>query len=75
MKILEVISILLLSLSLLLLCTLEARAYLDPGSGSYMMQVLLASLIGGLYILKVYFKRIVERIKGLIPKKARVEDE
>ena len=33
-------------------------AYLDPGSGSFILQLLIASLVGGLFILKTYWKRI-----------------
>jgi len=34
-------------------------AYLDPGSGSFILQLLLAALVGGLFILKTYWKRII----------------
>lgn len=48
---------------LLVLCTLcvvpaTAHAYVDPGSGSMMLQLLLASFLGGLYALKTYWRRI-----------------
>jgi hypothetical protein len=42
-----------------LLLTREANAYLDPGTGSYILQILLASLVGALFMLKVYWGRIV----------------
>jgi hypothetical protein len=32
--------------------------YLDPGSGSYIFQVLLAALVGALFLIKVYWQRI-----------------
>jgi len=34
-------------------------AYLDPGSGSFILQLLLAALVGSLFILKTYWKRII----------------
>jgi hypothetical protein len=43
-------------------------AYLDPGSGSYLLQLLLAALFGGLFVIrmswgriKTFFKRIIKR--------------
>lgn len=32
--------------------------YLDPGSGSYIFQLILAALVGGLFLIKVYWRRI-----------------
>ena len=36
----------------------KANAYLDPGTGSYVLQLILAFVIGGLYNLMLYWKRI-----------------
>ncbi len=38
--------------------TSQAHAYLDPGTGSMMLQIVIASLIGGLFALKGYWSRI-----------------
>jgi hypothetical protein len=43
--------------------------YIDLGSGSYMVQVLLAGLIGSLYGLKGWIKKIVKTILSLINKR------
>jgi hypothetical protein len=42
-----------------------AHAYIDPGSGSFMLQMLVASLIGGSLTIKMYFKNIKEKLKNL----------
>jgi hypothetical protein len=42
-----------------LLLVQEAHAYLDPGTGSYILQILIASLFGALFMLKVFWGRIV----------------
>ena len=42
-----------------LLLVREAYAYLDPGTGSYIIQILAAGLLGALFMLKVYWGRIV----------------
>ncbi len=40
-------------------------AYLDPGSGSYFIQLLLASLMGALFILGVYRKKVTNFFRDL----------
>jgi len=35
-----------------------AYAYLDPGTGSYVFQVLIAAVIGGLFAIKMYWQKI-----------------
>jgi hypothetical protein len=44
-----------------------AFAYLDPGTGSYIFQVLLATLLGGLVTLRMYWHRLKERLRGSKP--------
>ena len=36
----------------------ELHAYLDPGTGSMVVQVILGGLVGGLALVKVYWKRL-----------------
>jgi hypothetical protein len=43
----------------------DQPAYLDPGSGSYLIQLLIGGLVGLLFLLKAYWGRIVSFIKGL----------
>ena len=33
-------------------------AYLDPGTGSYFLQMLIAGLMAGLFTLKIYWKKV-----------------
>ena len=35
-----------------------AYAYIDPGSGSYFLQLLIAGLLAGLYSLKIYWAKV-----------------
>ena len=44
--------------SLLVFVPAPAGAYLDPGTGSYITQVLVASFLGALYALKLSWSRI-----------------
>ncbi len=39
-------------------------AYIDPGTGSYIVQVLIAGLLGALISLKIFWARIKAAIKG-----------
>lgn len=45
--------------------------YLDPGSGSFILQILLAALLGGAYAVKVYWKKI----KRLFTRSSSQEDK
>ena len=51
-----------LSLGLIFFCHFllpnRAFAYIDPGTGSYVLQVLLAAFFAGAYALKVFWTRI-----------------
>jgi len=45
---------------LLLACTSTAYAYLDPGTGSYVLQMVIAGIVGGMFALKLCYRRIVK---------------
>ena len=38
-----------------------AHAYIDPGSGSMFLQLLIAAIAGGLFTLKIYWQRLKDR--------------
>lgn len=38
----------------------QAQAYLDPGSGSFFIQMVLAGLIGASFMLKNFWKKVKE---------------
>ena len=39
-------------------------AYLDPGSGSFILQILLASLLGALFLVRTYWQKILNVFRG-----------
>ena len=43
----------------------KVHAYIDPGTGSMMLQVLIGVLVGVLFALKMFWKRITVFFKGL----------
>ncbi len=42
-------------------------AYIDPGTGSYILQVVIAALLGALVSLRIYWARIKAFFKGNPP--------
>lgn len=51
------------------------NAYLDPGSGSYFIQLLIASLMGALFVLGTYRKKIIQIIKNLFSRQKSNDDQ
>ena len=51
-------SSILLSVSLLPLSIQIFHGYIDPGTGSLIIQALIAGLLGGLYLLKVFWSKV-----------------
>jgi hypothetical protein len=60
---------LLLIVALQLTLSQNAFAYLDPGTGSYIFQVLIATFIGGLFTIKMYWKKIKILFENIFSKK------
>ena len=53
---------------LVFLCFVQPRkafAYVDPGTGSYVLQVLLAALFGALFAVKIFWTKIKRLLKQL----------
>ena len=48
-------------------------AYLDPGTGSIIIQVVIGVAVGGLFALKVFWNRIVTFVKKLFSRGESVE--
>jgi predicted permease len=52
----------------------HVHAYVDPGTGSYLLQLILAALFGMLFTLKVFWARIKNvfmRVRGVLRKRDR----
>lgn len=46
---------------------LKPLAYLDPGTGSFIIQMLMAGLLGGAVAVRIYWKKIVAWFKRKKP--------
>ncbi|MBI2341087.1 MAG: hypothetical protein HYU99_12090 [Deltaproteobacteria bacterium] len=44
-----------------------AHAYLDPGTGSMVLQIVVGGILAALYTLKVYWRRLVKFFKKKEP--------
>ncbi|MBU8933396.1 MAG: hypothetical protein KOO62_05250 [candidate division Zixibacteria bacterium] len=60
--------------TIMLLLTDDAHAYVDPSTGSYLIQILLAGLLGALFTLKIYWKRVSLFIATLFSRSKRDDD-
>ncbi len=47
----------------------SAMAYLDPGTGSYVLQMLVAAFLGSMFALKIFWGQVKEFLARLFSKK------
>lgn len=52
-----------------------AYAYLDPGTGSYIIQLIIGAFLGGGYLIKVYWKEIKAKFQQLTKRKLHQDDQ
>lgn len=62
---------LVLAAVLLLVSTRDARAYIDPGTGSFVLQLVIASLLGAAFAVKGFWKNIKAFFSKLLVKKVK----
>ena len=69
-------SLLICSCVLVLILAEAAQAYLDPGTGSLLFQMLLASLVGAVVAVKMFWYNIKRFLSGLFSKnRAKKKDD
>lgn len=42
-----------------------AHAYLDPGTGSYVLQILVGALLGGLFAIGIFWRRVLAFVRRI----------
>ena len=47
-----------------------AEAYVDPGSASYVFQLVMGALLGGIFLLRTYWARLVMAIRSVVSRGA-----
>ncbi len=58
----------LLSITIVLVMMFErpAHAYIDPGSASYLFQLIAGVLLGGVFLLRTYWNRVATTARALV---------
>ncbi len=59
--------------ALLIIFSAPAHAYVDPGSGSYMLQIAMAGLLAAAFSLKMCWQRLREFVAGCFSSQVRSE--
>jgi hypothetical protein len=52
----------------------NAYAYLDPGTGAMIFQVIIAGVLGSLFVFKLFYRRIIRFLKNLFKGKKSDND-
>ena len=55
---------------LLVVVSRPAEAYVDPGSASYVFQLAMGALLGGIFVLRTYWTRLVTAIRSVVSRGA-----
>jgi hypothetical protein len=53
-------------LFLFVLSERPAQAYIDPGSASYLFQFIAGAVLGGVFLLRTYWNRLVTTFRSLV---------
>ena len=64
-----------LVLFLAFLAPSDVYPYIDAGTGSFMLQLLIAGIVGSLFAVKIFFRRIVNGVRKLFGKSELPEQE
>jgi hypothetical protein len=56
------VAVLVITVWLLFVCARPAHAYLDPGSGGMMVQLLLGGVAGAVVLVRLYWQQLLIRI-------------
>ena len=58
-----------------LICPQKAYAYLDPGTGSYILQLIIAGLLGASLAVKIFWTNIKTFFSNIFSKAQKTEDD
>lgn len=64
-----------LAFLIVLIDSRNAFAYIDPATGSYLLQILLAGLLGALFTLKIYWRNVKSFVANLFSKNSNKQDD
>ncbi len=75
MNLIKTVNMLMVIFLLFMITTGDAQAYLDPGTGSFIFQILIAGALGGMLVIKTSWSRIRGVVSRIFSKKEKVKDE
>lgn len=52
-----------------------AHAYIDPGTGSYFLQILIAGMLGAAFAVKLYWRKIKSFLDGTVFGRNKTKEE
>ena len=55
---------------LLVISERPAEAYIDPGTASYVFQVVAGAILGGVFLLRTYWNRVVSSVRSMVSRDA-----
>jgi len=56
------------AISLIVFLPVSAFAYLDPGTGSYALQIVIAFAVSGAFVIKTFWRTLKEKISQIFTK-------
>ena len=57
-------------LLLLVISERPAEAYIDPGTASYVFQVIAGAVLGGVFLLRTYWSRVMTTVRSMVSRDA-----
>ena len=55
---------------LLVIFERPAEAYIDPGTASYVFQVIAGAVLGGVFLLRTYWSRVTTTVRSMVSRDA-----
>ncbi len=71
----KIIQISAIALAAAFLTPVSALAYIDPGTGSYVIQLAIAAFVGVMFSLRIFWKKIVRLFKKGQPDQPKTDDK
>ena len=71
----KIIRISAIALAAAFLSPVSALAYIDPGTGSYVIQIIIAGFVGAMFTLRIFWKKIVRLFKKGGPVEPKADDK
>lgn len=71
----KIIQISAIALAAAFLTPVFALAYIDPGTGSYVIQLVIAAFVGVMFSVRIFWKKIVRLFKKGAPDEPKTDDK